>query len=1807
MFKNIINSLFLYVVTSGVVFAASQPVVNNTSPSENFIGEGFCFVSEFSNASADVGYGPYYQLILNPDLSFDSADFNGLGVTVVSNQTFPAGGVLVDPVSGQNVNGPAGGQLVILEIPVGSVSNTQAALPVEVCLDVSNTATENALISNAITLVPGFQFGDSATGTVGVDTIVGSPDPNDFTPTIINYTIMDTVAEGENPPGPAWTYPIMATADIASDRTVSPITFPPITLPGNVKYDGNLVITGGVGCTISPSEADLLANTGNGTDVTINLSCTSGTGTLGSSEDIKVSFDVYIVDTLDNMTCNTEGAINTAKHLVLRKNVSGMTRPGETLTYTYSYQTSEFIPGINQFTVTDLLSDGISYLDAGGSQVALNISHNGGATVTTINVPFSPSGSDSTFTADIYNAIVTVGGSIGPAESGIITYQAIIDQSYNNSDPVLTRDTINNDVDVIYGVSGAGNAQNCPEDSSAFITIDDVAITKSVIGSSTVLPGEVIQFQLSMDIPSGDANGVIFTDVLPLPVFDATAFPAFTGDLNSYPGSAVAGNFIEYAAGSFQPASVSVSSVGSSNSVIIDFGDISSPTSETITINLYALASTEPYGDGLSIANLLSATTNNTTVDNSSNNTGTQILVGAPDVGILKEIISPLTPPDAGDTIDYRITLTNSGRAPAYDVTVTDILAPELDSATCTTPVIAGGSGSYTGSLTTNIVLDNTLPTGGGLSRAADGNNVAVITYSCDIDISVGQNTLIENTAKMVFASAAGATSFPEKESTASITTTQPSVSKSVVTTSEPYTVTLGSGREELAVGEIARFRIEVELPEGTFGTTSGNTSARIIDLLPSRLQYLNDGTSEIAFVSAGSNITASNYTSPGGCTLHSTSQAVVPDCPISPIIPGDGSFDPGDDPVFNLGQVINNASDANSEFIVLEFNAIAIDVSPGNYNNRGRFRENNTNITSPNTQLSQVDPVLELDKQSSVTTGDAGDIIDYTLVISAPNSSPYSGYDISLNDILPAGLVYVSASGSYGACSGANPAFDDSDPNDSGINITMDSLAPGDSCTFTYQASLDVNAMPSSTYTNTATLEWTSLQASGTDVTGTPLEGSSHGTEATFNVADSVSVMVTGTAPVKSIVSTNQSHTSEAPDPRPLSIGETVRYRMEVVVPEGTANSFVIRDNLPDGLEYVANTARVALVSNGGLSSSAVTTCSSGSLNYAPPSSGVTPDCPIAPTLGASGNSVDFNFGDVTNAISADGTVETIVVEFDAITLNQLSNQEGVSLSNSFEVLLAGTQDSLSTNVDAIVVEPQLVFTASTATPDPVDNRINTTPTVAWTLTLANQGQAQAFQIQDGDSGNWQIQLPTGVENITGLSVNTSGTVVQNGDLVTPISISDFSVSGVDNSLLTLNNIFSMSSGASITITFNSTLDPSVSPGSTLSGSTDVDYASQQSGASANEVREFADISTGTGNDPINDAAAPLNNYRTETALTVDTIASVPVIGVAKELISSTFVPSDGSFNVVYRFYIENTGDVHLEDVQVTDDLAAAFNPNATYSVTSLTAAITSGTGTIDANDSSFNGASDTDLLVAANSSLEVSATATIDLTINVQPGSNLGTYNNNADAEGTSVRDATNTATDDSLNGSDPDPEGDGPNDNTSDTPVTFAVNPAINIAKQINGAVTNNGDGTYTVNYQMVVKNTGDVDLNDVQVADDLSTTFSAASSFSVGAGSPTSGDLTVNSSYDGSSDTNLLAASQSLAVGATATINLQVIVTPGLSLGPYNNTAVASATSPNGNPANDDSDDGTDPETDNGSGGTDDPTPVTFTEAPSIGVA
>ena len=161
-----------------------------------------------------------------------------------------------------------------------------------------------------------------------------------------------------------------------------------------------------------------------------------------------------------------------------------------------------------------------------------------------------------------------------------------------------------------------------------------------------------------------------------------------------------------------------------------------------------------------------------------------------------------------------------------------------------------------------------------------------------------------------------------------------------------------------------------------------------------------------------------------------------------------------------------------------------------------------------------------------------------------------------------------------------------------------------------------------------------------------------------------------------------------------------------------------------------------------------------------------------------------------------------------------------------------------------------------------------------------------------------------------------------------------------------------------------------------------------------------------------------------------------------------------------------------------------------------------------------------------------------------------------------------------------------------------------PALGLAKTITNGPINNMDGTYTATYRILVENMCLFSFSALRVEENLSATFSGATSFAVN--SISSNNFTVNTSFNGTNDKNLLQGTDSLKIGASGNIDMTVTITPGLNRGPYNNNALGKANSPQGVLYTDLSQDGilTDPDNDGDPTNNNDPTPLLFCPAATI---
>ncbi|WP_254564527.1 DUF11 domain-containing protein [Oscillatoria sp. HE19RPO] len=363
--------------------------------------------------------------------------------------------------------------------------------------------------------------------------------------------------------------------------------------------------------------------------------------------------------------------------------------------------------------------------------------------------------------------------------------------------------------------------------------------------------------------------------------------------------------------------------------------------------------------------------------------------------------------------------------------------------------------------------------------------------------------------------------------------------------------------------------------------------------------------------------------------------------------------------------------------------------------------------------------------------------------------------------------------------------------------------------------------------------------------------------------------------------------------------------------------------------------------------------------------------------------------------------------------------------------------------------------------------------------------------------------------------------------------------------------------------------------------------------------------INTATITRP-NDVTDPMNNdgiadpdpqtgverNRSEQAsATINTLTpGNPLLGVAKQL-NTVVNNGDGTYDATYTIRVENFGNLDILTLQVTEDLFG--NAESTFaSAVAAPQIITAPqivAGTLTGVNPDFNGNGDKNLLLGSET-LPVGESIDITFTVRVTPGSQLGPYENTATATGTSP--GGTVVSDDSTDDENLNPDtnnDDDPTNDTTPTSVTFGEVPLIGVAKAA-GTPTDNGDRTFTIPYTLVVRNYGDVPLNTVQVTENLNETFSNLT-YTLEPNSLSSPTLTVNPSFNGDTNINLLATGNTLAVDTEATINFAVRVTPGNNLGPFNNQVTASGVTPGGTGVNDLSTNGSNPDGNNSEDPTD----------------
>ena len=763
------------------------------------------------------------------------------------------------------------------------------------------------------------------------------------------------------------------------------------------------------------------------------------------------------------------------------------------------------------------------------------------------------------------------------------------------------------------------------------------------------------------------------------------------------------------------------------------------------------------------------------------------VTVIEPTLAISKTASAPFG--DAGDPVNYTITFNNpagANAADAYDVRFADSLPADI-----VAPAIslvpadfsATGFGGFIAPTVNDFEIVNLAGTNVLRLKLAVTLHVPV---GASVSLKVGgalSNTVasgqtISNTATTNWTSTPGANAderdgsgIPSPTLTApdvailnnySIASTavstvvaSPVVSKVIFSTSEASTTdNLGTGLHNVAPGEIVTYRVTVALPEGA------TPSFKILDNIPAGMAYVPGSVLLFAAHPGGAD-PALNAAQPGvGTAAFNGGGLAAPAVSSSPV--GGNPFTEGTDVQFDFGSLTTTGdNDTNNNTFYFTYQAVVLDVA-GNVGLQGTqvTRTNAVTFTvnggastagvidPGGTTATLVEPHLGVNKTVTIgggSTGDAGDTLNYSAIISHQADSLANAFETTFSDALPPEIAtpgaFTVTHSVLGDISGRFEIVGNVLRTIAGQSFD---LALGQTVTVAFTSTLTSAVTPNETIDSTAAIAYTGLPGDKNSPAYNPTADVATDHERSYVASDNGPVTVPVATLTKTLFATSDANTAGAN----LGIGETATYALRVTLPEGTTPNLSVVDLLPAGMQYVSSSVVTTAAASGGL--------------LAADFGGTVP----APTItggAANGDDVTFTFGAIKttgdNAISNNSFLIFITARVLDVVGNVGTTPGQSTLDNAATLDITGDGAALFTtpNVTATVVEPRLQITkaASDTTPDAGQ-------TLTYTLTISHTASstAIAYDVLLRDAIPGGITLDTGSILVNGVAAGVSSLV---------------------------------------------------------------------------------------------------------------------------------------------------------------------------------------------------------------------------------------------------------------------------------------------------------------------------------------------------------------------------------------------------------------------------------------------------------------
>jgi hypothetical protein len=251
--------------------------------------------------------------------------------------------------------------------------------------------------------------------------------------------------------------------------------------------------------------------------------------------------------------------------------------------------------------------------------------------------------------------------------------------------------------------------------------------------------------------------------------------------------------------------------------------------------------------------------------------------------------------------------------------------------------------------------------------------------------------------------------------------------------------------------------------------------------------------------------------------------------------------------------------------------------------------------------------------------------------------------------------------------------------------------------------------------------------------------------------------------------------------------------------------------------------------------------------------------------------------------------------------------------------------------------------------------------------------------------------------------------------------------------------------------------------------------------------------------------------------------------------------------YGATFKFSLENNGNVDLTDISAIDDLATILGASNIVSVSTPAVITAPASGSSVNLNSTYNGDSDQELLVLPNNLL-IGHKLEFSIDVRFKKSTTVFPVTNKVNVSATAYN---------------------VPAVLVGDFEEEFGLpKNAISAVKTVDGDIVSLGGNYHQASFLFNIKNSGDYDLDNVNVSDDLDNIFGAGNYTVENLTIPTTpssgSSLVINTNYNGSSDINMLnAGSSNLLIGHEATLRLTVKFNGAKVSNKLTNVATASA--------------------------------------------